>query len=48
MSMGYYIKICYLQKLNTIRSIGLRGSSSVEYSTQTERTENGVKILPKS
>ena len=37
--MGYYIKICYLQKLNNNESIGLRGSSSVEYSTQAERTE---------
>ena len=39
MSIGYYIKICYLQKLNNNESIGLRGSSSVEYSTQAERTE---------
>ena len=48
MSMGYYIKICYLQKLNNNESIGLKGSSSAEYSTQAERTENGIKILPKS
>jgi len=46
--MGYYIKICYLQKLNNNESIGLRGSSSAEYSTQAERTKNGTKILPKS
>ena len=43
MSIGYYIKICYLKKLNTINSIGLRGSSRVEYSTQTERTEMALK-----
>ena len=48
MSMGYYIKICYLQKLNNNESIGLKGSSSVEYSAHAERTENGIKILPKS
>ena len=41
--MGYYIKICYLQKLNNNESIGLRGSSSVEYSTQAERTEMTLK-----
>jgi len=37
--MGYYINLCYLQKLNNNESIGLRGSSSVEYSTQAERTK---------
>ena len=41
--MGYYIKLCYLQKLNNNESIGLRGSSSVEYSTQSERTEMALK-----
>ena len=41
--MGYYIKICYLQKLNNNKSIGLKGSSSVEYSTQAERTEMTLK-----
>ena len=41
--MGDYIKICYLKKLNNNRSIGLRGSSSVEYSTQSERTEMALK-----
>ena len=41
--MGYYIKSCYLQKLNNNESIGLRGSSSVEYSTQAERTEMALK-----
>ena len=41
--MGYYIKICYLQKLNNNESIGLKGSSSVEYSTQAERTEMALK-----
>ena len=46
--MGDYIKICYLQKLNTMKDHALKGSSSVEYSTLSERTENGVKILPKS
>ena len=44
MSIGYYIKICYLQKLNNNKSIGLKGSSSAEYSTQAERTKMALKF----
>jgi len=41
--MGYYIKICYLKKLNNNQRIGLKGSSSAEYSTLAERTEMALK-----
>jgi len=36
------------KNFNQYESIGLKGSSSAEYSTLSERTENGIKILPKS
>ena len=44
MSIGYYIKICYLKKLNNNESIGLKGSSSVEHSWVAERKRTDMAL----
>ena len=50
--MGYYIIFLHCIKTSKqLTNFGLRGSSSVEHSTQVQerkRGQNGIKILPKS
>ena len=51
-SMGYYIIFLHCIKTSKqLTNFGLRGSSSVEHSTQVQKESedrNGIKILPKS